>query len=157
MAFVTKEEISRDIINQTGAQTSLMKPNLPIRDEILPVIVMNTTSQILKWGSAINSTSGTIYTLPTDKDFYLTGATLGMLKDATATSILTNLTCRDSVGNVASTLLAIPGLTLTAQSGNASITLAHPLKLMRGSAITVANSTSVGNVSAYGTITGFFL
>lgn len=109
---------------------------------------------IVRRAAAVNSTSGTIYTTSTDEDFYLCGASLSVIKDATSTSIASQI--RVIIGGGTYQILDIAGITLTAATGSQTITFNPPLKIDRGSSILVTNSTNVANVSADACIFGFY-
>jgi hypothetical protein len=131
-------------------------PEYKVSDTIQPTIEVNP--QIIKnvfgkESEAINSTSSTIYTTPTTQDFYLTSVTLSTIKDVTSTSVASKI--RVTINGLAFTLLEIASLSLTPQSQINSLVLTHPLKVDRGTIITVTNSTNVGNITSWGGITGF--
>jgi len=98
--------------------------------------------------AANNATSGNILTTSLDKDTYIYGAFLTVVKDATSTSTSTNINItKDGLTKV---LLSIPCITLTAQTETVSVAFAHPIKIDRGITITVTNSTNVANVKSTG-------
>lgn len=145
-------------IVERAARTLNSKQGDFLPDEVagpVAIIPLLPVLRIIRRAAATNTTNTTIYTTPDDQDFYLVGANLGMIKDATATSIVSriNVTLADGL-NV--NLLEIPGLTLTAQS--AQLTQSWPLpgiKLKRGSAIAVQNTTATANVTAIACIQGY--
>lgn len=124
---------------------------------VVPVMNINPKDyricNIAKTTSAVNATSATIYTTPADKDFYLVGFSIGLIKDATATSINSGISAYIDGLNTA--LIGIASLTLTAQSETLSQTLAYPIKVDRNTIIAVTNTTNVGNISARGSIIGY--
>jgi hypothetical protein len=123
-------------------------------NELTPVVEMTPRIDISRYQSAINATATTIFQTPSDKDFYLVAATLGVIKDATATSLTTRLIAQ--IDGVAQTLMVIPGITLTAQ--NQTITQRWPnggILIDRGSNIQVTNSTNTANVSGHASIQGY--
>lgn len=145
---------------QKSAGIQVSKDRIPteLAEKVVPVLEVNPkllrNCNIVKSTSAVNSTSGTLYTTPTNQDFYLCAAELSVIKDATATSTSSTITCTPK-GGAASIILRIMGLTLTAQENSISISLRFPILLERGTTITVTNSTNVGNVSSSGTIFGY--
>jgi len=118
--------------------------------------VGNKVAHIAKEIVATNATSATIYTTPADQDFYLTNCTLSVTKDATATSIKSGIYV--SVEGVAAlTVATITGITLTAQQEAISCNFYPPIKIDRNYAITVRNSTNVGNITTGATIQGYLV
>jgi hypothetical protein len=149
------------IVSELGAatqQSSAEFANLPVRKEIMPVIEVNPklmrTVDIHLRNAAINATSATLGILNSTEDFYIVACELSMLKDVTATSTASQL--KANIGGATRVLLEIIGLTLTAQSGSVSVSFPHPVKIDKGTSITVANSTNVGNVSAVGIVYGYY-
>ena len=124
-----------------------------ISDYIQPVIDVLPPPNFFIGASAINSTGVTVYTVPNDRDFYLYGVDLSLIKDVTATSTLTNVLA--TVNGVAGSINQIIGLTLTAQADSKYVCLSKPLKLDKGTNITLNNTTNVGNVSARCVIIGY--
>lgn len=120
--------------------------------EVNPFLVK--IADICKTSSAINATSATIYTTPTDVDFYLTAACLSIIKDNTATSVSSYISF--NVNGVSCSICRIAGLTLTPQNSVVPMDFnQHPIKVDRGAVIAINNSTNVANCSAFGTIVGF--
>lgn len=144
----TIAEDAARILNTKSSDT------LPSTMNILtPVIPITRYCNIVRRQEAINVLTATIYTTPTDKDFYLTAATLSFIKDATSTSL--SSTIRVVIEGITWQILSLAQLTLTAQSGNQSISFPFPIKIDRGTNITVQNNTNVANVATYGTIMGY--
>jgi len=108
---------------------------------------------VVKNATAINATSGTIYTTPADQDFYLTGATLSVIKDVTATSL--NSSVKVTINGEVRSLLRISSLTTTVQSECMTMDYPTPIKIDRNTNITVENGTNNANISSNGTIVGF--
>jgi hypothetical protein len=104
-------------------------------------------------GTISNGTNNIIYTTPTDKDFFLTSAMLHSLKDVTSTSTSTLLGV--VIAGASVNVLSIYGITLTVQDQIISNTFFDPIKIDRGSQITVKTSTAVANVRARAVITGY--
>jgi len=115
--------------------------------------VYDKVATIVTSNSAINATSANVYNTPADKDFYLTGAYLSVIKDVTSTSTFSSLLV--AVNGSTPAVLVIRGLTLTVQSGSLALTFNPPIKLDRSSAVTVTNTTATGNVSATAGIIGY--
>jgi hypothetical protein len=124
-----------------------------IADFIQPVINIYASPNIIRKGTASNSTSGTIYTTPSDKDFYLTNCAISVTKDATSTS--TGSDIQVTINGVTFQILTLATLTLTAQNMSNSMDFSNPIKIDRGTPIQILNATNVANVRAVGNIVGF--
>lgn len=124
-----------------------------------PIPVVEVGVQSIKKGvsasqSCTNATTATVYTTPTDRDFYITGGNLTFVRDATATSALFGLGYTDENGG-SQNLLTFAGVTLNACWGSTQTPQMHPIKVKRGTNIVITSSTNVGNFKATGQIYGF--
>jgi len=124
-----------------------------VADFIQPVREIEPRINIARSASAINSTAGTIYATPSDKDFYLTSASLSVIKDVTSTSLRSDV--QVVIDGVTQSVLRISGITLTVQADSISQSYPISIKVDRGTNITVTNTTNVGNVTASGCIQGY--
>jgi hypothetical protein len=95
--------------------------------------------------TATNATSNST-TLTTSFETYIYGGTFSVIKDATATSTLSQATI--FIEGRAFLLASIVGLTLTASQQTVSFSFYPPLKVDAGKDFSVTNSTNVGNVTA---------
>jgi hypothetical protein len=126
--------------------------------EAIPVIEVGmklTKNAISRTGGSAATGSATIYTTPTDQDFYLTGFNFSYSKNATcdvATGSI-NLTAFIQGANVAICLLSV--LTLTAEKDTISVTLTHPIKIDRGKAIAISGTFTAGAMARNGAIYGY--
>lgn len=156
MAFnqVQNRDIINNIQNDLGLNpgpdalpstvTPSIQPVYPVYEKVANICVAN---------SNVNSTSQTIYTTPANKDFYVTSLCLSVIKDATATS--TDSTITGVVNGATITLARIAGLTLTAMNDSITMSFPVPIKLDRGTAVNLTNSTNVANVTSRATVQGF--
>jgi len=129
-------------------------PTDEVSEMIQPVVVVEPGVDIARSVNLTNGTAATIFTTPADKDFYLISATVAVIKDVTSTSTGTfvQVFMPDGTGNA---ILRIPGITLTPQSGQMSISYPVPIRLARNTVISVNNTTATANISAQACITGF--
>ncbi len=154
-----------DLINEVRevAKIQQLTDTIPkiLGQTIVPVIDVNPKHariiNIVQKQAIINSTSGTIYYTPLDKDFYLCGAQLSMIKDSTATSLYSIIQATPFGKTSSVEILMIAGLSLTAQNDSISISFEKPIRLARGTNINLAKSTNVGNVTASGIIYGYLI
>ncbi len=153
---IQRGEIRKKISDDLGfANPSLSPSHIP--DYIVPVLIINDDlyydTPIIKTDTAINSTSTAIMTTDSYYETFLTGLTFSLIKDATSTSILSSVTA--VIGGATSTLVAISGLTLTAQNQTIDVIFSKPIKIDRSSVVNITNSTATGNVSARAVVRGF--
>lgn len=163
MATIYNSDLFKEL--KDGGKIQQLKDDIPnqLAEKIVPVMEVNPKffrrCNLIKRGSASNATSATVYTTPTDRDFFLCAACLSVVKDATATSVLSTIRVFPEGAGSATTqdILVVGGISLTAQSEIVSISLPYPIKVERGSNIVITNSTNVGNVLATGSIIGFLV
>lgn len=120
----------------------------------LPVIevgVKSIKNCITASQSNTSATSATLFTTSNDCDTYLTGASLTWIRDASATSTLFAIYYVDENG-LNKILLSVGGITLTAGSGSTITPPMHPIKLKRGSNVTITSTTNVANFKLTGQI-----
>ena len=160
MAYIDNTETNRELNEAIRGNANTNIAPQSISGQVMPVIDINPKNyrraNICKEGST-TGTSYTIYTTPTDRDFYLTTIQFTYTKNATA-DLATNDTLGISLKVNGATQYPIyfSTLTLTAQSDSIAITFATPLKIDRGSVIQlVRGAITAGNVVMSGSITGY--
>jgi hypothetical protein len=156
-AKIYNSELTKEIV--IGARLQSGTGGIPseLADKVIPTMEVNPRlleiCNIIKRGQAINALSATAYTTPTDKDFYLVGATISVIKDVTATSLYARLNV--TVDGTIVSLMEIPGFTVTVQNQSLSISFAYPIKIDRNTTISAVNSTNVANVCTSVNIIGY--
>jgi hypothetical protein len=160
MAQIYNSDLSKELID--GARIQVSSDYIPnqIADKVVPVMEVNpkllrTSYPFTLLSSLANATSVTIYTCSTTKDTYITGATLSMIKDVTATSTGVSLNVMDDLTGLTNPIINIAGITLTANAQSESITISPPIKLRKGSNVTITSTTNVANVVAKAALIGF--
>jgi hypothetical protein len=159
-AKIYNSDVTKSIINQIKLATSMENPPNEIADKVICVLNVSPfqtkTSKPLKTLTGLsNQTSATVYTCNAIKETYLTSATLNYIKDVTSTATDIALNIIDDESNVVSQHLRFKGITLTANSGSISWSSPFPIKLKKGSNITITSDTNVANVLATCTLLGF--
>jgi hypothetical protein len=132
---------------------------LKFKKSIHPVLVVNPLPNnfcdIVANNSATSTGATTIYTTPTDKDFYLTEFSVSVIKDATCDSATGSYQFNVVINKTTKTIFYFSVITLTAQTGHISISLPVPVKLDRGSTVTLSGTFTVGACVRSGSIVGF--
>lgn len=148
-----RRKLSEDIRATNPALLSQL-----LTDYNVPTILINddvyyADESFSEHTTATNDSSEVIMTTDSVKDTYISSVTLGVIKDTTATSTLSAITC--VIRGVTKTLVSIPGITLTAQSEMVSASFSPPIKVDRSSAITMTATTATGNIKNSGSVSGF--
>ena len=148
---------SEDVPNKLG---KIIVPVLVTNQNPLNNIVVD--GSLSYDGGAHVATSATIYTTPSDRDFFLTGRALNYFANMTGTATYADFYCKLNVtlqDGTTSAILIISGLMVPLANVNQSINqpFYNPIRLARNSPITI-DINVVGGVSvAYATafITGY--
>ena len=155
MAYIDNTDTKKEMNDaMRGNAVSNIAPT-KINDSVQPVININPKDyrriNILKTAA----TETTIYTTPTDKDFYLHGTYISAASGAAG-----NNAARISViidGDTAATIINVVNMRLTAaidgQNGVSNQDFVKPIKLARNSAITSSKSGTL--TAAQYTIIGY--
>lgn len=158
MAHIYNSDLSKELIRGAKIQTSKDSVPSQLAEKVVPVMEVNPRLLRLTTNAPqiASSTTGakTVYTTPTNQDFYLTGFTFAYIKDATSDAA-TSLDFRVKVNGATLTLFSFPIITLTASSGQISVTLANPLKLDRNTVIDYTGTFTAGVCVRAGSATGF--
>jgi len=158
MATIRRGTIVQDMINALKLQVGADSPNQTSEKMLLTFDYSNAkVTNICKSNTRTSSGSATVYTTPSDEDFFLTSATLSVVKDATcddATGATASIAC--IIGGGSQTLMAISGLVTTATAQTLSLEFNPPIKVDRASNISVSGNTyTAGLKSRSASITGY--
>ena len=135
------------ILNLKGESTS------EVFDVIQPVIPIVRTNNIVREAEGAGTGNSTIYTTPTDRDFYLTGWVLNFAADAANDAV--TIALQTTIDNVTRILCRKKKITATAQSETIVCNYIEPIKIDRGANILIACTFTAGNIPRSATITGY--
>jgi hypothetical protein len=157
MANINNSQLSKELIDGAKIQTSFDKIPTQLADKVVPVMEVNPKMlrmcNVAKSSTATNATSATLYTTPTDRDFYLCGLALSTIKDVTSTSLSSGITT--TINGASVTLLSIASLSLTVQNSSTNLVISPPILVDRGVTIAVTNSTNVANITSRASLVGY--
>lgn len=144
------DKISQDL----KIQPALRIPR-EIEDKIKLVYNVNPENHVNIVKSVSRTTTGTvtIFATPTDRDFYITSVFLQNQSDSAADNIFGDV--RVTINGVAVTLLIFQKITLTVFNYNTSISFFNPIKIDRGTNVTLNNTFGLGVSVSQGGITGY--
>lgn len=126
----------------------------------IPIPVVEVNPRLLRQCNIVkaNQSTGatvTVYTTPSDRDFYICAATLSFQKDAASTCTYSSLTI--TIDGTSVSLLRVTGIASTVQNDSVTISLPFPLKIDRGTNIQIAHAVNSATVQSQATIIGFTL
>lgn len=159
MANINNSELSKELIDGAKIQTSFDKIPTQLADKVVPVMEVNPkllhTNDIVRGGTSNTSSStASVYTTPTDKDFYLTSIAYYIIKNA-ACDNTANTVVVSVEGSGDQILLSVPSITLTAMDYGTSVTYTQPIKLTRGTTVRMSSSFGAGVLIRGLNITGY--
>lgn len=107
--------------------------------------------------SVAQTTTGTftIFTANADRDIFLTGVTLSYVKGATCDIGTGSIDMTATVKGVATNLLSLAVLTLTAQSDSMTLSFPTPIQVDRNTAVTVTGTFTAGALSRTACVHGY--
>lgn len=153
-------QIVDKIVKRLGLQTAVERTRFDLKETIQPIIDATPEDfvDIVRNISSLANSNPTIFTTPSDRDFFLTSTTVSFIKDAT---------CNLATGIAASTQVVVNGntdelcghvgITLTVGNGFLTQTFNPPIKIDRGTTIigNRGNAFTLGVYVRQHTITGF--
>lgn len=161
MATIYNSELSKEIIQ--GAKIELSRDNIPsqIAEKVVPVMEVNPKMlrrvNVMFDSNRTTSGTATFATLSSDKDFFLTGFSVCIAKDAV---------CDTATGTAGLTIPLVDGnnkyitsfsiITLTAQQFSESVEVKTPIPCKRGGTITMAGTFGAGVYIRSATIRGYY-
>jgi hypothetical protein len=145
-------EVSKSIYQALNLDSSDEAPNTAV-NLLSPTIEVNPI--LVKFPDVCLYTTGTgtqtIYTTPTDRDFYLTGAWISAVNGGANTGLLTIIEA--TINGTNRIILGVALIFQVANGQSSTMNFTHPIKVDRGTAILLNN---VGTpLNAVGGIIGF--
>lgn len=156
MATIHNSEITKTLRELADIQLNEVS-NLPLGTTIAPVLVVNPHNTLNYFANSQKTTTGDItITIPSNKDFYLTGLNVSFIKDATCDISTGRITVNATPKNDASKeLMGLSVLTTTAQNQSLVQNFQKPILLERGSSIIMGGTYSAGLMSRYISLNGY--
>lgn len=149
-----RKEILSRITKELGLQTSVDKLPMDIVNTIQPVLVSNS-EYLIETASvnADNATTNTFFTTSTTKDTYLVSAHLSVSKDASSDSTTSSIRCTPFLESALKRILRINyNPSQAVDNLSKDVYFSKPLKLARGSIVSVTNGSATATISASGIV-----
>jgi len=159
MAYIDNSETKRELDEaiRGNANTNLSPTSLA--NQVVPVININPKANrranIVRNINLTASGAGTIYTIPSDKDFFLCSIGVGLVKDVACDVATGRVVVVAVIDGATVQILGIPTITLTAQQSDVAINFSTPIKLDRGTQISITGTYAAGVMSRNAYVSGF--
>lgn len=154
----SSSSLSAEIRDVLKLQVGAVGMKIP---DVVPVIDVNPkharVCNIVKANSRITTGSSTVYTTPATQDFFLSTATLSMVKDAACDQATGIIGFTAVIDGATVQLLQFPVITLTAQQYNQTIEFPIPIKIDRNTGITSTGTYAAGVMARSFQITGYIV
>jgi hypothetical protein len=159
MAQIYNTDLSKELIQGASIQVNRdLVPN-QLAEKVVPVMEVNPkllrTINVIKTGVSQVTGSVTIYTTPTNQDFFLTNIDYNIIKDAVCDQATGTLSITGYVGGILIYLIRIPIITLTAQDKSIQIEFKNPIKLDRGTTLIMGATYTAGVMNRVANIFGY--
>lgn len=162
MANIFNSELFKQLQESARLQ---IRDKLPtqLADKVVPVMEVNPKILYNNSNSFSNAStsSGTLLlgtTTTASRDFYITAFNLSFSKDV-ACDIATGSIYLAIISNGATVILArLPVITLTAQDGKTELALSRPIKVDRGTNISIVSAAhTAGVLNKSGSVIGYYV
>jgi len=156
MVDIQSKEVIDKISDDLKIQPSMTIPR-ELGKIIMPVFVVNSErgGQIVESFTSTTTGPSTIFTTPTDRDFFLQSAFLSIDDDVTSNGLAANLTITPFAQG-ATNIIRLHKLTLTATSKELSNFYGERgIRLARGSTVVITHIFTAGASTLSGGITGY--
>lgn len=152
MVKINNTELTKGIVKNAKIEQGLEQVPDELASKVVPV--METNPQLLRTINVIKNQNGagTIYTTPTDKDFYLTSASLSVTGTGAVSGTGTITAFPKGQASTIMCACLVESVAGAADSNSNTITFPFPILLERGSVI-AATSSSL-NIKSF-VITGY--
>lgn len=154
MATIQNSEVTQEISRQANLQTEAVNQ---LSNVVAPVLDVNPNWYVdtVKHAETVTTGNTTVFTTPSDKDFYLCGIMLSTTNNSTYDG--TGETVSGKVFGDTSTvrLASLVHQALVAGDRNMFLTFPRPIKMARGEAILLQTSFTAGACRTRATIFGF--
>ena len=147
MVQIQNKEILNTISEKIKESNLGILPN-QLSDRIVPIIEVGKNIDEYISETAESTTTGliTAFTTPSSKDFYLVSCFMSFVKDVTCDLASSSLNVSATINGKTIRIIRMPPLTLTAERDFSSISLSTPIKLDRGTTVTLGGTFTAGNM-----------
>jgi hypothetical protein len=156
MADINRSSIINNAAQDLALSSAVDETPRKLKGDVQPTWEMNPrASYIAKSAAGSATASVTVYTTPSDKDFFLTSIYVGVAKDIVQDG--TSVSLQLNTVNGVAVYWYLPVTATLAQNVSMSLALPYPLKLDRASTIKIVGAFTAGTCNKSATITGYIL
>jgi hypothetical protein len=154
MVDINNSEYVNGMTTELGLQ-SLQGLPTSLNPNVQPVFeIRRKFTDIMIHGASTTTTGITLYTTPTNQDFYLTFLSAAYIKDVVCDNTAVYV---QFYVNGAARQIIFPVYPTQAGTAMKDITFSSPIKLQRGTAVTMSGSFGAGTLTKVVTIAGYLI
>lgn len=155
-AKIEKREVIQKLIDGLRLDVGLERIPMVVMDRVVPTFDIGEDKDIniVSSGSSASTGTVTVFTTPTDQDFYLFGASLSYDKDATADNTIIQMIATPR-GKAAANIMNVLNITTTARQDSLVVAFERGILLDRNSTITLTGAFTVGALTRAANIWGY--
>lgn len=151
MVDIQSKEVIDKISEDLKVQPAMQIPRA-LAEKIELVYVVNPERLVkIKGATASDATTATIITTSTTKDTFLIGAGIAVAKDVNSNSLISSIVATPSQSDAQTTLM-IRYEPTTAGQFKQYISFPIPIKLERGTTVTITNTSATASIDTTGII-----
>ena len=157
MATIRNFSIFRNIQRIFGFKSS-DRISSQVGNIVVPVVLIKDVVNVSRGVTITATGTATVFSVPSDRDFYLTSVGVGQIKDATHDGATGGIQINGFVAGVVRPLISLPTLITTAQDNNAVKHFDPPILIDRGTNIVTGGTGTaftVGTQSTTASISGY--
>lgn len=155
---ITSSDLRKEVQEGASIQSAEGLPT-ELGNTVIPVMEVNPKLlrrvNFLKRAALSNAATASIFTAVSDRDTYITAASLTYSADVTATT--TSVQIEIVVDGATIQILNFARVSLQVQNGEMCQSFVPPIKIDRGSAVIIRSGTAVANIVAVACIQGYIV
>ena len=156
-AKIYNSDLTKNIVDGAKLMTGSDVVPSELAEKVIPVL--DVTPDFHRFCNLSDGSAGTtnanltIFTAPTDRDFYMTNLQVCYMANATADNTYHIVSV--VIDGIRRNLIYLIKLSLTADTQSVVLNYKIPIKLTRGSTVLMENNFTVGSVAKAGAVTGY--
>jgi len=157
MGKINNKNLIKGIIDGLNIQLNQSAVPVEYAEKVVPTFETNTKllrrCNIVKQGARTTNGSSTLYATPTDKDFYLCSFWLQNISSATADNVSISLLA--TIEGISTAIIYFNKPTLTLFQETLQVSVPFPIRLDRGTNVTISSTFTLGTSNTSAVIIGY--
>lgn len=139
-----------------GLQSSKEQPPSTLAPTVQAIVdIVPRITTVVRRASSATTGGATLYTTPTDKDFYITFVDMAYSKDAANDTTEVYIDC--VINGSTTRIMSLNVVAATAQADGKIVSLPYPVLVDRNSVVRIVSNFTAGTLNRQGTVGGYIL